>query len=627
MTGRPLQIISITGKEDTTVTGDSFKLESDNLTEILSKVPPGMKVSVVSIVGAFRTGKSFMLNFFLRYLRSSNEDEDGLYSENWMVSEGAELTEGNMNMNTWSSSPMKSSVNEERDETKVHSSQRQESFAWKGGNERQTTGIWMWSEPFIRKSSHCTGRAGSNDDDDDDDGVAVLLMDTQGMFDNETTMSLTAQIFGLSTLVSSFQIYNVEKRIGEDNLQHLALFSEYGRMALSEGSDAETGVEENDNKSKHNTDANGLEIEGAADNKSKSHHTTAAAAPHCKPFQRLQFLIRDYQNYDLEDFDWEDGESDFYSTTHEFKEKYFAEVKKHTRAYLGTVINERASSDLQVTRNQIQRCFQSVDCFLLPHPGAPVTKKTYNGKINLIDPFFRALLNRYVRTVFSAESMEPKFVGGRFITGPELKVYFEVYADMFTKGTDNGCPFPVAMTMLEATALANNRNALELSLTMYKQRMDASVNPRNNSSVFLKEQILQEIHVSALEESSTSFDKIAIMGPESMIQKYRDELLVKVELERERFFQTNALRNPFKDMEMYAVPLVIAAVSWLLAFFVDKTCSTDICEKAEDTFVKVYLFVFFAIIVLTWKRIQGLYLYMKELLPILMQGMAKHKAT
>lgn len=26
------------------------------------------------------------------------------------------------------------------------------SFAWRGGQERQTTGIWMWSEPFIRRS-------------------------------------------------------------------------------------------------------------------------------------------------------------------------------------------------------------------------------------------------------------------------------------------------------------------------------------------------------------------------------------------------------------------------------------------------------------------------------------------
>lgn len=33
---------------------------------------------------------------------------------------------------------------------------------------------------------------------------------------------------------SRYQIYNVDKRIQEDNLQHLALFSEYGRMALAQ---------------------------------------------------------------------------------------------------------------------------------------------------------------------------------------------------------------------------------------------------------------------------------------------------------------------------------------------------------------------------------------------------------
>lgn len=94
-----------------------------------------------------------------------------------------------------------------------------QSFGWRGGQDRQTTGIWMWSEPILRSTAS-------------GEPLAVLLMDTQGMFDNETTMTLTAQIFGLSTLVASFQIYNVDKRIQEDNLQHLALFSEYGRMSL-----------------------------------------------------------------------------------------------------------------------------------------------------------------------------------------------------------------------------------------------------------------------------------------------------------------------------------------------------------------------------------------------------------
>ena len=30
-----------------------------------------------------------------------------------------------------------------------------EGFKWRGGSERQTTGIWMWSEPFVRKVSGC----------------------------------------------------------------------------------------------------------------------------------------------------------------------------------------------------------------------------------------------------------------------------------------------------------------------------------------------------------------------------------------------------------------------------------------------------------------------------------------
>lgn len=40
------------------------------------------------------------------------------------------------------------------------------------------------------------------------------------------------------------QIYNVDKRIQEDNLQHLALFSEYGRMALLPQQKEEHGKEQ-----------------------------------------------------------------------------------------------------------------------------------------------------------------------------------------------------------------------------------------------------------------------------------------------------------------------------------------------------------------------------------------------
>lgn len=38
-------------------------------------------------------------------------------------------------------------------------------FQWRAGDDRTTTGIWLWSEPFFRKIGK--------------EEVAILLMDTQ----------------------------------------------------------------------------------------------------------------------------------------------------------------------------------------------------------------------------------------------------------------------------------------------------------------------------------------------------------------------------------------------------------------------------------------------------------------
>mmetsp|Transcript_18770 Transcript_18770/g.31625 ORF Transcript_18770/g.31625 Transcript_18770/m.31625 type:complete len:435 (+) Transcript_18770:105-1409(+) len=429
---QPLQII-VTGDSET----DYFRLREENLASIVGKIPDGCKVSIVSVVGAFRTGKSFLLNFFLRYLRCKTVDE----TSSWMVAEGDELSEGNHNANDgWNV------IDPEL-------SKKEMSFAWRGGQERQTTGIWMWSEPFIRQTKETGG-----------EDLAVLLMDTQGMFDNETTMTLTAQIFGLSTLVSSFQIYNVDKRIQEDNLQHLALFSEYGRMALS-GKSVPEPLQPQDtiNSSVGAATADGAD--GEADESNTSTTTTAAAAVAAgietemveallaesetqqaskdstadveekKPFQHLQFLVRDWQNFDT---DYEEGQDD----------SVVAKLQAEMDAYLAEVLRSRGLGDLQSTREQITRCFETLNCFMLPHPGFAVTKKNYDGSISKIDPFFRALVNRYVRYVFD-ERLQAKEINGRRLTGKELQTYFEVYVKMFQAGQKS---FPKAMTMLDATA-------------------------------------------------------------------------------------------------------------------------------------------------------------------------------
>lgn len=84
-------------------------------------------------------------------------------------------------------------------------------FSWRGGSERDTTGILMWSEVF--KATLENGEK-----------VAIVLLDTQGTFDSESTVKDCATVFALSTMLSSIQIYNLSQNIQEDDLQHLQVF-------------------------------------------------------------------------------------------------------------------------------------------------------------------------------------------------------------------------------------------------------------------------------------------------------------------------------------------------------------------------------------------------------------------
>lgn len=66
----------------------------------------------------------------------------------------------------------------------------------------------MWSEVFKATL-------------DNGEKVAIVLLDTQGTFDSESTVKDCATVFALSTMLSSIQIYNLSQNIQEDDLQHL----------------------------------------------------------------------------------------------------------------------------------------------------------------------------------------------------------------------------------------------------------------------------------------------------------------------------------------------------------------------------------------------------------------------
>ena len=173
-----LQIVTTNGTDRE----NSIELDEGALSEVLlNPSVRNKKVVIVSVVGTFRKGKSFLLDFFLRYMYAGDKN-------NWLGDPDEPLT----------------------------------GFHWRGGADRDTTGIHIWNEPFL-----VTLPSGEE--------VVVLFLDTQGSFDCRANMKQSATIFALSTMLSSKEIFNIKDNLQEDYLQHLQFFTEYGRIALESG--------------------------------------------------------------------------------------------------------------------------------------------------------------------------------------------------------------------------------------------------------------------------------------------------------------------------------------------------------------------------------------------------------
>lgn len=540
--GHPVQIVSISGPPSY-----KFSLDEEAVRSILGQCDPSRKVSVVSVVGAFRTGKSFLLSWFTRYL---------------------ERTGGSPEQDSNASSDEDAPVLVEESDTRPPTSEPWyrksdkliSSFRWRGGAERETTGIWMYSQPFsVQLTSGET--------------ISVLLVDTQGMFDHETTMDLTAAIFGLSTLLSSHQVYNVEKRVQEDHLQQLALFSEYGRLAMSVEKDDQ---EEDDNA---HTDEDSEVITGSE---------LPPPSP-SKPFQRIEFLVRDWQNFDEDDLD----------------DLNIDNLVNGMDEYLQSVISDRdgdSTSDLADTRRQISSCFDQTKCFLLPHPGLAVTKKKYDGVVKDIDPNFLILLDTYCKRVFDPSTLEPKIVHGRALDPASLANYIICYAKLF----QDGACFPSAKTVLAATCEANVASATSTALSKYRQEMDRVAGP--TASHFVPADEFATHHVACREGALRLYNATANFGPAETISTGLKKVEGGIDESCEMYDGLNKARDPLHGLGAVLLPLTVAAVSYVMRIVADVTCSgwSQTCKASSAVLSEVYTVVFIFLLIVASTKAQAL---------------------
>ncbi|TMW48683.1 hypothetical protein DOY81_006226 [Sarcophaga bullata] len=437
MPGEAVQVIS-TSEEHT------FILNEDNLSEVLMREEVKDRyVCVVSVAGAFRKGKSFLLDFFLRYMYSKYVRHD---VSDWLGDENSPLT----------------------------------GFSWRGGSERDTTGILMWSDIFLH-------------DYPNGDKIAIILLDTQGAFDSQSTVRDCATVFALSTMLSSVQIYNLSQNIQEDDLQHLQLFTEYGRLAL-----ADSGK---------------------------------------KPFQRLQFLVRDWS------FPYE-AEYGAIGGDQILKKRLEISDKQHP--------------ELQSLRRHISSCFQEVACFLMPHPGLNVaTNPKFDGRLKDITPEFKQSLRTLVPMLLSPDNLVYKEISGQRIRARDLIQYFQSYMTIY-----KGDELPEPKSMLVATAEANHLTAVASAKELYNQLMEDVC---GGTRPYLSTGHLEAEHLRVKDKAVFQFLSKRKMGGEDFTEKFRQQL----DSDLEEIFTTykahNESKNIFKAARTPAVYFALAVVFYILS--------------------------------------------------------------
>ncbi|XP_037083931.1 atlastin-1-like [Pollicipes pollicipes] len=140
----------------------------------------------VSVTGPFRKGKSSLLNVLLRFLRAGGGDGN----------EGGDGGDG-----AWLDADDATSPG----------------FPCRGGRHPVTRGIDIWPQPL--PVTLASGQP-----------AFVLLLDSQGAFDAESTQHESVTVRALVGLLSAVQVVHVSRQLQADDLAQLRLCAEYGRL-------------------------------------------------------------------------------------------------------------------------------------------------------------------------------------------------------------------------------------------------------------------------------------------------------------------------------------------------------------------------------------------------------------
>ena len=232
-------------------------------------------------------------------------------------------------------------------------------FSWRSGTYRETTGIVFWSDVFLY-------------DNPNGEKLAILVVDTQGLFDNQTTSAENSRIFSLSMLLSSIQMFNLQGLVQEDHLEYLQFATEFAKFTSS--------------------------------NQQQDY----------KPFQSFLFLMRDWNSPDEFPFGFAGGK------------QYLDDL---------LVVKPNHTEQLKSVRKFINASFDNLSCCLLPYPGQKVARDSnYDGRWSLMDEDFLNELKTAIPKILSPQYLITKKINNIEMNGKLVNEYFQQFIGLYQAG-------------------------------------------------------------------------------------------------------------------------------------------------------------------------------------------------
>ncbi len=262
------------------------------------------------------------------------------------------------------------------------------------------------------------------------------------------------------------------------------------------------------------------------------------------PFQNLLFLIRDWAHQEEYEYGFDGGNGYLQEAVFKIKPQHIEKMKQ--------------------LRRYINSSYESIKCFLMPHPGEnAIGKMGFDGSWQLLDDEFVNQLSILVPGILSPENLAVKKIGGVEVTGEKL--YWEILFYIELLGSNK---IPSAQSIYESTVSKFLQDLVNKCADIYRKSMSDGIDKVNSS------QDLEILHLNSKKQAMENYENERKMGDNEYLIFYSNSL---IDIVTKIFREQKRLVNLKIENNKIAIKLESARNETARQLY-----QTEIAEKAHE---------------------------------------------